>query len=66
MTIADMLLNDALGHWAITFFMVMLITNYNQILWPKRMHPKWLLFILVLLVSLTFLLKECGTYGSLL
>jgi hypothetical protein len=36
MTIADILLNDALGHWVITFFMVMLITNYNKIFMAKE------------------------------
>jgi hypothetical protein len=65
MTIADILLNDALGHWVITFFMVMLITNYNKIFMAKEDASK-MAFIYLSFVGLfewvvmTFCLKNVG------
>jgi len=38
MPIADMLINDAFGHRVISFLDGN--AGYNQILWPKRTHPK--------------------------
>jgi hypothetical protein len=51
MLIADMLINDVRDIEFLAFLMVMLVTI--KFLWPKRMLPKWPLYVLALLVFLS-------------
>ena len=51
MPIADMLINNALGHRVINFLDGN--AGYNHILWPKRTCPRRPSYVLGLLVSLS-------------